>query len=97
MSELLPIFLTLSNALSRVVSNKKDVVREFRTMTSYARREINSDLCFNTFPTVPFKSFLQLSYSYFSNLFLDGWIFGKMFEHRFQYYIALPYYLESFS
>ena len=40
------------------------------------------------FPTVPFKSFPQLSYSYFSNLFLDGWIFGKMFEHRVQYYIA---------
>ena len=54
-SELLLIFLTLSNALSRVVSNKKDVVREFRTMTSYARREINSDLCFNTFPHSPFQ------------------------------------------
>ena len=49
------------------------------------------------FPTVPFKRFLHLNYSYFSNLFLDGWIFGKMFEHRVQYYIALPYYLESFS
>ena len=36
------------------------------------------------FPTVPFKSFPQLSYSYFSNPFLDGWIFGKMFEHRVQ-------------
>ena len=49
------------------------------------------------FPTVPFKSFPQLSYSYFGNLFLDGWIFGKMFGHHLQYYIALPYYLESFS